>query len=87
MLKGKIFYFDPPLTGYMTRHYNSQFQKNKKIKILAIKLHIGCNSGLGVRIEGLSASIFGKRDNWLDVSWITTKKMGNKNESRSGGSR
>ena len=82
MLKGKIFYFDPPLTAYMSRNYSSKFPKNKKIKILAIKLHIGCNSGLGIRIEGLNDPN-GKRDQWFDASWVTTKKKGKKYESSS----
>jgi hypothetical protein len=85
MLKGKIFYFDEPLTAYMSRHYSTEFPKGKEVKVLAIKLHIGCNSGLAVRIEGLTEPFREKRDAWFDASWVTTKKRKNKYESDNGG--
>ena len=87
MLKGKIFYFDEPLTAYMSRHYSYEFPKGKEVKVLAIKFHLGCGSGLGIKIEGFNEPFCGKRGTWFDASWVTTTKKENKYESNNGRSR
>ena len=73
MLKGKIFYFEKPLIAYMKRHHSTNLYKGKRVKIISIKAHFGCDSGLGIRIDGYPVDKAFKNE-WFDISWITTKK-------------